>query len=106
MRRGVPGEAEVLLALADELVDDSGRNAVRAEATDGEVLAVAHEIAYGVRDGRDLVAQCPRLACERLAQFGGRRVGKQLPAAGRGSHWCFQDLLPILELAQQLLETG
>ena len=42
---GVAGEAEVLLALAEDLVDDGGGEAVGAEAADGEVVAVVDEAA-------------------------------------------------------------
>ena len=48
---GVAGEAEVLLALAQDLVDDGGRDAVGAEAADGEVVAVVDQPGDGVGDG-------------------------------------------------------
>src|SRR5207244_2718626 len=57
VRGGVAGEPEPLLALAEDLVEDRGGQAVAAEAADGEVVAVADETGNGVGDSGDLVGQ-------------------------------------------------
>src|SRR5262249_38379996 len=86
VRRSVPGEAEILLALADDLVNDGGGDAIGAETANGEIVPFADEFANCISDGVDFVGERPRLAGERLAQLRRRRVGEQLPSARRGSH--------------------
>ena len=70
-----PAKREVLLALAQDLVDDGGRDAVAAEAADGEVVAVVDEPGDGVGDGRELVGEGARLVGE-SARGRGRRTGR------------------------------
>ena len=68
VRRGVAGEAQVLLALAEDFVDDGGGHAVAAEAADGEVVAVVDQTGDGVGDGGELIGQGTRLARRRPAR--------------------------------------
>ena len=87
MRGGVAGEAQPLLALADDFVDDGGGNAVAAEAADGEVVAVVDEAGDGVGDGGELVDEGARLGREEGAGVVRGGVGEQLAfAAGEGVH--------------------
>ena len=57
-----PAKREVLLALAEDFVDDGGRQAVAAEAADGEVIAVVDQAGDGVGDGGELVGEGRGLA--------------------------------------------
>src|SRR5437773_1447087 len=50
MRRGVAGKGQVLLVLADDFMANRRRQAVTAEAADGEVIAVVQESSDGVVD--------------------------------------------------------
>ena len=77
MRGGVAGEAQLLLALAQDLVQHGGGNAGAAEAADGEVIAVVDEAADGLGDGRDLVGQGSRLVGEELAGVIRGGIGEQ-----------------------------
>ena len=81
-----PAKREVLLALAQDFVDDGGGDAVAAEAADGEVIAVVDQAAHGVGDGGQLVGQGARLAGEeRRARVGGGIGEERAAAGGRGS---------------------
>ena len=75
MRRRVAREPQVLRVPADDLVDDGGRNAVRAEAADGEVVAVVDESPDGVLDGSELIDEGARLRPERQAGLNRGGVG-------------------------------
>ena len=84
VRGGVAGEGEVLLALAQDFVDDGDRQPVAAEAADGEVVAVVDQPADGVGDGRELVGERARLVAEGGAKGVGRRVGEERAGCRRG----------------------
>ena len=77
MRGGVAGEAQVLLALAEDFVHDGGRNAVAAEAADGQVIAVVDQAGDGVGDGGELVGEARGLSAKnwraRLAEGSAKR---------------------------------
>ena len=64
---GVAGEAEVLPALAEDLVADGRGDAVGAEPAGGEVVAVVDEPPHRLGDGHDLVDEPARLRRERGA---------------------------------------
>jgi hypothetical protein len=61
----MPRDSEILLALPQTLVEDGGGNAVRAEAADGEVVAIVKELTNRVGNGCDLIDQPPLLLGER-----------------------------------------
>ena len=62
-----PAKCELLLALAQDLVQHGGGNACAAEPADGEVIAVVDEAADGLGDRHDLVGQGSRFVGEELA---------------------------------------
>ena len=73
VRGGVAGEAELLLALPEDFVDDCRGNAVAAEAAAGEVVAVVDQPVHRLGDRAYLVDQRARLAGERgTGRFRGR----------------------------------
>ncbi len=55
VRRGVAGDSQVLLFLADDLVADGAGEAITAEAADREIIAVVDEAGHGVFDGHQLI---------------------------------------------------
>ena len=67
--RGVAEEAEVLLLLADDLVDDRAGDPVGAEAAGSEVVAVVDELLDRFFLGHALVGHGARLLAEELASL-------------------------------------
>src|SRR5262249_37475480 len=89
VRRRVPGEGKLLLALADDLVEHGRRDPVGAEPADGEVVAVVDVLADGLGDRRHLGDQPPPLLPKVLAGAAGRRVHEQRAVAREGGgHGC------------------
>ncbi len=103
VRGGMAGEAEPLLALAYDFMDDGGRNPSTAEAADGQVIAVVDESGDGVGDGGDLIDDGAGLRCEEGAGVVRGRVGVQVAfAAGEGVHNSVQcSVFSVQRSAQQ-----
>ena len=70
-------QTQIRLFLPKDFMEYRGRNAYSAEATYGQVIAVANQSRDRIADGRHLVRQRPRLLSEVLACTIGRRVGIQ-----------------------------
>src|SRR5262249_34580350 len=88
VRRRVAGEAQVLLPLAQDLMNNGSRNAVAAEAADREIIAGMYEVAHRLAHGPDLVGQGARLGGKALPGVVRRRVGEQGAfATGEGFHF-------------------
>src|SRR5262249_24840953 len=87
MRGGVPREAQVLLALAHDLVDDCRGNAIPAEPANGQVFAIRDQPAHRLADGGHLVRAGPGFPREPLPGpvCGGIRKEKAV-TAGEGRH--------------------
>ena len=75
--RGVAAEAEVLAALAEDLVADGIGDAAGAEAAGGEVVAVVHEALHRLGDGHDLVDEPARFFREGGAGGVGTGIGEE-----------------------------
>ena len=68
MGRRVAGEAELLNALADDFVQQRGRDPVASKAAGREVIAIGNELAHGVGDrhhfiDKPLGFRAKRLSC-------------------------------------------
>ena len=57
MRGGVAGEAEILLALTEDLMHHGDRQPGDAEAAEGEIIAVGHQPGHGLGDGGELIGE-------------------------------------------------
>ena len=81
VRGGMARHAQIALALAENLVQDRGRQAIRPKAADGQIVAVTHQPCHGVGHRRHLVDQGSRLASKKRPRPVRAGIGKKLAVA-------------------------
>src|SRR5437868_4626811 len=87
MGGSVTGEAEVLFALPEDLMNDRRRNACATEAADRQVVPVAHQARDRLTYRSELVRQRPRLRREeRPCRIRRRIVEQGTIAVRKGFH--------------------
>ena len=78
---GVARQAQIALALAENLMEDRRRQTIGPEAADGQIVAVANQPRDSISHRRQLVGQGSRLARKKCPRSVGARVGKKLAVA-------------------------